>query len=207
MHTNKSNGKRYIGITSQVPEKRWMNGCGYSERLPIGRAIRKYGWDGFEHEILYSNATETFAKDAERKLIAQYKTQDDDYGYNITAGGDGVLGFHHTEESKQIMSEKKRGKNHPNYGKHLSEETKQKIGAIHKGNTYCVGLVRSDETKRKMSESKMKPVASYLDDGSFVKWYHSAREAAKELGINYKNISLCCNNQRKHAGGYCWQFA
>ena len=73
MHENNINGKRYIGITSNNVEVRWKNGHGYSEKLPIGRAIRKYGWDNFSHKILYENLSETEAKRIEvnrkRQLI------------------------------------------------------------------------------------------------------------------------------------------
>lgn len=52
MHTNNINGKRYIGI-SQNPKRRWKNGNGYKTQL-FGKAINKYGWDNFTHEILFT---------------------------------------------------------------------------------------------------------------------------------------------------------
>lgn len=206
VHTNLINNKKYIGITSQVPEKRWLGGYGYDRRLRFGRAIKKYGWNSFKHEILYCGLNEEEANRLERELIKEWKTQDPAYGYNMTDGGGGVSGFVITEETRRKMSEAKRGANHPNFGKHLSPETKRKIGEVHKGNKYSLGLVRSPETRQKMSEGKMKPVAAYLDDGTLVKTYRSALDAGEELGINRKNISLCCKGARKHAGGYCWRF-
>ena len=53
-HTNKINGKRYVGITKQKPETRWNNGKGYSTQY-FKRAIDKYGWEEFTHEILFTN--------------------------------------------------------------------------------------------------------------------------------------------------------
>lgn len=52
-HTNKLNNKRYVGITKQEPKVRWQNGYGYRGNEYFFRAIQKYGWDNFEHEILY----------------------------------------------------------------------------------------------------------------------------------------------------------
>ena len=51
VHTNKINGKRYVGVTSQEPEKRWNEGKGYTPRQPhMYNAIQKWGWDNFEKE-------------------------------------------------------------------------------------------------------------------------------------------------------------
>ena len=46
------NGKVYIGITSQSPQRRFNNGRGYYHNDHFKRAIEKYGWKGFSHEIL-----------------------------------------------------------------------------------------------------------------------------------------------------------
>jgi len=66
-----------------------------------------------------------------------------------------MYGRHHTDESKRKMSRK--GKNHPFYGKHLSEEHKRKQSEANKGNAPWnkgkTGHKRTQETKRKMSES------------------------------------------------------
>ena len=50
------NGKRYIGISSDC-EKRWRNGKGYETQPKMDRAIKKYGWDNFQHIIVYENLT------------------------------------------------------------------------------------------------------------------------------------------------------
>ena len=55
MHTNKINNKKYVGMTCQRPEKRWNSGNGYKSCTLFYRAIEKYGWDGFEHEIIASD--------------------------------------------------------------------------------------------------------------------------------------------------------
>lgn len=87
-HTNKINGKKYIGITcKEHPEHRWgKDGKGYKTQ-PFYRAIEKYGWENFEHEILYKDLTRPEAKKKEQELIKQFHTRFPD-GYNVTRGGD-----------------------------------------------------------------------------------------------------------------------
>lgn len=206
IHTNKANGKKYVGITSQKPEDRWLGGHGYDRNLKFGRAIEKYGWDGFTHEVLYTGISESEAKKIERALISELMTQDDSYGYNMTSGGDGVCGFKHSVLSRMKMSVSKSGANHPNYHKHRTDATRSKIAIGLTGNKNAVGVIRSEETKQRMSAAKKKPVEMYAD-GVFVKLFNSAIDAQEETGINRKNISLCCIGQRKSAGGYNWKFA
>lgn len=86
MHTNKANGKVYVGITRQKPERRWQNGAGYA-RTYFGNAISKYGWDGFTHEIIASGLTEKEACEMEISLIARLHSDDKKRGYNICEGG------------------------------------------------------------------------------------------------------------------------
>jgi hypothetical protein len=51
-HTNKTNGKKYIGISLQKPSVRWKQGRGYKGSSKFYSAIQKYEWVGFTHEIL-----------------------------------------------------------------------------------------------------------------------------------------------------------
>ena len=43
-----------------------------------------------------------------------------------------------------------------------------------------------------------KPINQYDLNGNYIATYKSAREAEKETGIGYKNISRYCNSERKH---------
>ena len=142
---NKTNGKRYIGITCQKPNDRFRNGNGYKSSPYFYNAICKYGWNNFEHIIIYNDLLEYDAKQKEIELIEEYKTRDSAFGYNMTPGGEGYcgednpwFGKHHTEESKRKMSEARKGVP-------KTEEWKRKISESNKGK------IISDKTKEKMS--------------------------------------------------------
>ena len=106
-HTSPNN-KVYIGITSQRPSHRWQNGQGYHTQRYFWRAIQKYGWDNFTHEILFTGLSEKDAKEKEIELIAFYQSWHPNFGYNVSLGGDGSNGFHPTDEMKKKISEKER---------------------------------------------------------------------------------------------------
>ena len=146
-HVNKINEKRYIGITSQELNQRFRNGKGYKSSPHFNYAIKKYGWDSFEHQILFSDLSEVDAKEKEIEMIAIYNTTNPDFGYNITPGGEGYsgkdnpwFGRHHTEQSRRKMSEARKGIP-------KTEEWKKKISESNKGKTF------SAETKAKMSKN------------------------------------------------------
>lgn len=115
IHTSPS-GKKYVGITSKnPPEDRWgKNGHNYLLKYPNGKymhpamanALIKYpNWDDWEHEILFSGLTSELAKQIEKELIQECKSNDNRYGYNLTEGGDGTQGHTVSEESKKLLSE------------------------------------------------------------------------------------------------------
>ena len=88
-HTNDLNGKVYIGITSQKPENRWgENGEGYLNNKHFSRSIDKYGWENFSHEILEEDLIESEARRKEKRYIREYKSNNPDYGYNNSKGGE-----------------------------------------------------------------------------------------------------------------------
>ena len=145
IHKNKINNKVYIGQTSQSPEKRWGNGSGYKTSTKFYNAIQKYGWDNFEHTVLFNNLNADTANKIEEMLIKQYRSTEDDYGYNIKHGGSN---HNHSEETKrkigeankisqkgkqwtnsqkELMSNMFSGENNPFYGKHHTEESLDKM--------------------------------------------------------------------------------
>jgi group I intron endonuclease len=194
VHINKTNNKRYVGITSKPdPNKRWSNGHGYKENPHFYSAIQLYGWDGFDHIILFENLTEQCAKQKERELIALWNTQDNRFGYNMTSGGDGTPDYHPSEETRRKLSIARRKEN-------LSEETLKRRSEGLKGRKF------SDEHKRKIGDGNSKPINMMSLDGNVIKSFKSALEAEDELGINHSHISQCCHNIRKTTGGYRWEF-
>jgi len=201
-HTNKINGKCYIGITSKTVEQRWENGLGYKKCPHFYNAIKKYGWDSFTHEVLYNDLTKEEANSTEIRLIHYYKSNDPKFGYNVSSGGAGSTGVKASERTKKIMSANNSGENNPMYGKHHSEKTKEKM------HSFKIGKPLSEEHKRKLSEAKNghncgeKCVLCIELDLVF----HSVRSAANTFGISETHISACCKGKRNLCGGYHWNY-
>ena len=172
MHTNKTNNKVYIGVTSLKPQERWhKDGSGYKRNKYFWRAIKKYGWDGFEHIIFAEDLTKEEACKMEIGLIALYQSNNSSYGYNLSTGGEGGgSGIPWSDEQRKALSNKFKGRilsdewkakiGKANTGKHHSEETRRKLSEQRAGelNSFY-GKTHTQETKNKMSEIKKgKPV-------------------------------------------------
>lgn len=104
---------KYVGITSQKPEKRWQNGHGYCKNEFFFRAINKYGWENFDHFIIERNLSLPEAVLLEKHYIQLCRSYDRNFGYNHTLGGEGGLGTPMTEENKRKQSLAKSGENSP----------------------------------------------------------------------------------------------
>ena len=143
------NGKKYVGLTTIDPKKRWRRGNGYKSNKHFYFAIQKYGWDNIEHQVIEIDTMSEMYY-LEKYLISYYQTNNPDFGYNNSIGGEkSSYGYrwHHTEETKKKIGTMKKGK-------HCSEETKRKMSESLKGRIAPnKGIPHSEETKRKMSES------------------------------------------------------
>lgn len=156
--SNKDVDMVYIGITKQDVKKRWQNGLGYKHNPYFNNSIQKYGWENFKHEVLFEGLTKEEAEQIEIELIDYYKSNQRCYGYNISNGGE-CLGKH-SEETRQKMKINHAdfsGENHPLYGKHHSENTKeilsQKAIERYKNNKHpSKGRIMSKEQKNLLSE-------------------------------------------------------
>ena len=147
LRTNKVNGKKYVGqaVNIRKRENQW-NSIGHYAGKAIDAARKKYGIDAFDFEILIECEDEELNK-WEMYYIKELNTKVP-YGYNMTDGGDGLSGCPVSEETRKKLSESHKGKQTWCKGRHLSEETKRKIGEASRGRK------QSEETKRKISESK-----------------------------------------------------
>lgn len=89
-------------------------------------------------------------------------------------------------------------------GKKYSEETKRKMSESRKGKP------KSEECKKKLSESLkgkyVKILLQYTKNGEFIREWSSLTLAVKELGIAASNISKCCNGKRNFAGNFIWRY-
>lgn len=124
--TNKINSHMYVGgsidIEKRFNEHKRSTGLKSSR---VDRAIKKYGADNFTYQIITELPADwSIIGEHEKYWIKFYNTFKDNQHYNLNEGGGGTSGFTH------------------------SDETKQKIGNVHKDK------IISDETKRKMSIAK-----------------------------------------------------
>lgn len=139
MHVNKENDKTYIGITCQKPEKRWgSNGVHYQDQ-PFGRAINKYGWNNFEHIILFENKTKDEAEFLEKLYIKIFLSNKRKFGYNLQDGGN-INGLH-SEESKQKMSEAHKGKKFSKEHREKMSKTRLHKPMVNSDRIICDGKI------------------------------------------------------------------
>lgn len=223
--------RTYIGqVRNRHPKHRWKDGGkGYLTRggnsSTFARAITKYGWDNFNHDIILviecDNEDELifWLDEWEKYYIEKY---DSFYnGYNDTTGGfngkrsqktkdkisQALKGHQLEEHTKRKISEKAKvnsiGNGNPMYGKHHSEETKQILRNRFKGRKL------SEETKLKMKEARKNrpltggdnPSAKAVKCINTGQEFPSITEAAKWCGLKDKGqIGKNCKGKQKSAG-------
>lgn len=195
------NGKRYIGITCQDVNKRWDNGWGYmrAKTTPMARAVKKYGWANIQHEILHSDLSEEEAKAMEIYYITEvFHSNNPDSGYNLTAGGDGLRGWSHSEETKLKMSGAAKGRE-------FSDSHIENLRRSHLG--YVMPQSQKDKIgascRKAVAEGRghIVPVKCIEDDLEFM----SITAAAKHYGISTSSISNTLTGSSKTAGGRHWE--
>ena len=216
IHTNKANNKAYIGITCRNVNDRWQNGLGYLtknkygeyQQPAIARAIKKYGWNNFDHIIWADNLTKEQACKYERLLIALFDTQNPKYGYNIRQGGnDGGAGRIVSEKTRLRLSIANKGRVSHNKGKPMSEEQKQKLrvafaNSPNRGDEWREkisenrkGIKASDETKRHLSEiRKGHPVSEETRRkiGNAHLGKTVSKESAEKMGKAHRKEAFVC---------------
>jgi hypothetical protein len=177
---------------------------------------------GFIVDIIQDGLQEWAAFELEKSLIALYGRKDLGLGelVNYADGGEGSSGVIQSAETRLKKSL-------AHMGKKKSEEEKRRISESNKRTKSCPlvkkaaseriigekhplwGKKASEETRKKMIESRNKPVCS-LENGMA---FNSAKSAgiwiASTTGMKASpsSITKCCKGKVKTAYGYTWAYA
>lgn len=207
-------GRVYIGITSQKPQARWQGGNGYKSNSYFTRAIQKYGWENFTHNILFCDLSESEAKQKEIELISEHKSNIRKYGFNISSGGESKKGTKISDWQKKRISEASKGRV-------VSLETRKKLSQTTKNhwndidyrnhmrdintgiNNPQYGKARTEE-ERKIRGAQT--VLQYDMNNNFIAEYISIHFASEQTGVSRDVISKCCKGVFKQGKGYIWKY-
>lgn len=149
-------GKYYIGRTKdyELRMKQHTSRSKTSDEIVLYRAIRKYGWNNFDKEILAETST-TEAVEVEEFFIKKYNAVKN--GYNMTymgCGGDVWEGLRDTDKYREyceLQSKLNSGENNGFFGKSHKEENK--INMRHPGyQNGMYGKKQKPESIKKMKE-------------------------------------------------------
>jgi group I intron endonuclease len=224
--TNIDNGKVYIGQTNS-PDLRWSQHKSNAKHNTrpnevLCRAIIKYTPEKFLFEVIATCKTQEDTDELEIEAIAQYKSCDGEFGYNILPGGNKMV---HTPEIRAKMSagllEYYSTHDGPMKGKNHSEESKKKMSEVAMGkdgtnigktfdNEWVMGISKSLAGKplisnRKFSEEVEKEICRlYKDEGDSTyllgQKYKCDRSTIKTILIR-NNIMIRKSNYTGHSNG------
>ena len=195
------NNKKYLG------QRKYSRGWeGYlGSGVAFREAVKKYGRENFVREIICEAESAEELNRLEREFTIKYDVVNSDDWYNLCYGGDATSGYKFSEETKKIMSEKKKGlysgRNNPMYGVHrkLTEEHKRKISEHAKEQwgekNWMYGKTYGQNPRAK--------AVVCIETGVI---YDSAKRAAHELNVNYSNLCMVLKNQRHQVGGLHFEY-
>ena len=216
---NLINHKCYIGQSSNLEErykKHYNNINDESHQEVLYKAFRKYGWQNFSYEILASFEDYSLERlnILEQQYILQYNSLLPN-GYNMVPGGSNGAGLAKGRKVEQYALDGSYIRTF-NSAKQASEQ----LNINHSNICACCRNERSfaGEYQWKYSDSNKQiykitkievPIyeevlQQYDKNHNFIAEYSSLTEAYEKTGIHKGNISSCCKNTRKSAGGYIW---
>lgn len=221
------NNKKYIGKTNRsLTARQGAEFKHYKRCTLLWGAIQKYGYTSITVDILFEgDVTADKASEMEILYIEKYKTnankyKNPAYGYNLTAGGDGVtdwvpsperldqlraqmaqfhknrIGTHHSAETREKQRLAKLGKKRGP----MSEEVKRKIGlAISNAN-------KSPESRMRRSNSKKKRIHIYYKYIGKGVTLESVEAAAAAFRVGTSTISRWCRGTRPAPSGCIFSY-
>lgn len=171
--------------TASDPRKRFLTSH-------LTNAIRKHGKHSFVLHIVETDIPEALAFQLEREWISYLGSMGVRL-YNKSSGGYGG--------QKRTTSESTRKKQSASHKiRYESIELRRQISI------KLRGRIKAESTKKKLSESKRKPVEQLDKQGNVVATFVSALAAQLETKTSRSKICECCKGRRKFAGGFAWRY-
>lgn len=215
-YTSPSGGV-YIGQTHNDIKTRagksGMQYCYSGKQTAIANAIKKYGWDSFEKEILYSGLTSEEADEKEKELIKEYKEKG--LCYNISSGGKkGVPGTREHKVKQYTLSGEyiktwdsiKEAMEWLNIKQAQANIVYCCQGKRHRAYGY-IWKYDEDETPVKPLTPYRAPIEQYTKDGEYIATYPTIKAASEATLIGETSIGNNIRGWSKSAGGFIWKFA
>ncbi len=213
---NKINNKIYIGQSIDIMH-RWdqhkMDAFNESltqkYRSALYSAIRKYGLQNFKFEII-EQCNKTDLNIREIYWIKYYNSNNPNFGYNLTSGGDSppkiitkcyqynLDGYFIKEFMSVVCASEETGANKTSISRCCHGDIKSAGG-------YIWRLYKVEKIEEYNSEREVIPIYQYSKNGDLIQVYKSMSIAAKISGINVSLICSCCAHDIKSAGGYVWR--
>ncbi|RFZ78234.1 hypothetical protein DS742_14040 [Lacrimispora amygdalina] len=213
-HTNTINGKVYVGQTYTSLRARFgKNGVGYRGCKLFYKAIQKYGWDNFSHEILEDNIhTQEIANDREKFYIKQYKSTNSEFGYNLTNGGNehnclGKTVFQYSMDGVYIREFNSISDANREFNICEGKISECCNGSRKSAGDYRWSFDKKNNIGKYIELTNSRIVYKYSLSGDFVEKCGTVPDVVKQMGIaNGGHISNCCNGTREVAYGFQWKY-
>lgn len=205
--TNIINNKAYIGQTKYDINHRFQQHCSkWSCCTKLKNAIKKYGKENFNIELLDTAVTKDKADELEIKYINKYKTKEQRYGYNLQDGG---YTTNPSTRKKVICLETNQIYESVSQ---LADEigaTVDKIARVCRGEkpTYK-GFHYSylDKYGNPINSIHTKPNKIKVMCVETGKIYSSIKEASDTLNKSRFAVGYACQKENRTCGGYHWKY-
>lgn len=197
--TNLINNKKYIGKRMCCCDIQFDEYLGSGTILK--QAIKKYGKENFEKEILEICENAQECNEAEKYWIKYFNAVEDDNFYNIALGGDGGDTYSGLDEEtlqkiKNKKSERFSGENNPMYGARHSEETRKKMSQKVIYHYIQTGL--SPTSGKLGGKNKLSKTVICIETEEI---FAGIRDASRKTGIPSPNIQRSLKSNGKYSAG------
>ncbi len=223
---NKLTSKVYVGYTKTSLYRRKVSHYYNAKHKPdnnyFHNSLHLSNKNDIDWYILYQDSNLKNLTDKEVYFIKLFQSNDKNFGYNLTTGGDSPTFSRETRDkiSKKAKARNLNGKNNPFYGKTHSKETREHLSRVRTGICNNRGYKHSLEMRKKISDrrhelcknpkhieimqnaQKSKPIHCITNNAV----YKSIAEAARQLNILKGGIKDQLHGRRKTYKGLQFEF-